>query len=213
MPRNWSRQTSLWFPRRLSVPSSETRNTVDLAPRAPSCHKLRLASAHTPSKSVSGFLACAEPTASASWPAHRSRAGRPDTPANPAPCSSPPLSSCRVYPESPKIKTPIPSAGLTVSRSEPNDHCSAPFSEPLWLVGPTKVYSDLGADIVMESMSLIDHTGSLTLVTTVALADSVESGTCLKCLRQKSVAMTTGRGQSVLWTTRGFTVNGATRDA
>src|SRR5882724_11529966 len=34
-----------------------------------------------------------------------------------------------------------------------NDHCSAPFSEPLWLVGPTKVYSDLGADIVMESIS------------------------------------------------------------
>src|SRR5882762_8261800 len=119
MPRNWSRQTSLWFPRRLSVPSSETRNTVDLAPRAPSCHKLRLASAHTPSKSVSGFLACAEPTASASWPAHRSRAARPDTPANPALCSSPPLASCRVYPESPRIKTPIPSAAVTVSRSEP----------------------------------------------------------------------------------------------
>ena len=61
------------------------------------------------------------------------------------------------------------------------------------------------------AISLIDHTGSLTLVTTVALADSVESGTCLKCLRQKSAAMTTGGGQSVLWTTTwGFTVNGAT---
>src|SRR5882724_10403558 len=38
-----------------------------------------------------------------------------------------------------------------------NDHCSAPFSEPLWLVGPTKVYSDLGADIVMESISRFDR--------------------------------------------------------
>src|SRR5580700_2174612 len=96
-----------------------TRYTVNLVPRARSCHKLRLASVHTPNKSVSDFLACAEPTASASCPPHRSRAGRPDTPATPVLCSSPPLSSCRVYPESPKIKTPISAGGLTVSRSEP----------------------------------------------------------------------------------------------
>src|SRR5580700_161019 len=100
-------------------PLSETRNTVDLAPRARSCHKLRLASAHIPSKSVSGFLASAEPTASAFCPARRFRVGRPDTPANPVLCSSPPLSSCRVYPESPRIKTPISAGGVTVSRSEP----------------------------------------------------------------------------------------------
>src|SRR6266567_977798 len=100
-------------------PLSETRNTVDLLPRARSYHRHRLASAHSPSKSVSGFLASAEPTASAFCPARRSRVGRPDTPANPVPCSSPPLSSCRVYPESPKIKTPISAGGVTVSRSEP----------------------------------------------------------------------------------------------
>src|SRR6202044_2630585 len=94
-----------------SPPSSETRNKVDRVTPARSCHKLRLASAHSPSKSVSGFLASAEPTASAFCPARRFRIGRPDTPANPVLCSSPPLSSCRVYPESPKIKTPI-SAGV-----------------------------------------------------------------------------------------------------
>src|SRR6478752_980248 len=104
-------------------PSSETRNTVDLVPRARSYHRHRLASAHTPSKSVSGFLASAEPTASASCPARRSRVGRPDTQANPVPCSSPPLSSCRVYPESPKIKKPISAGGVTVSCSEPFFHC------------------------------------------------------------------------------------------
>src|ERR1700721_3161844 len=43
-------------------PSSETRNKVDRVPRARSCHKLRLASAHSLSKSVSGFLASAEPS-------------------------------------------------------------------------------------------------------------------------------------------------------
>src|ERR1700733_4328963 len=100
-------------------PSSETRNKVDRVPPARNCHKLRLASAHSPSKSVFGFLAFAEPTASAFCPARRFRVGRPDTLANPVLCSSPPLSSCRVYPESPKIKTPISAGGLTVSRSEP----------------------------------------------------------------------------------------------
>ena len=30
------------------------------------------------------------------------------------------------------------------------------FLPGLWLVGTTKVYSDVGADIVMESISLID---------------------------------------------------------
>src|ERR1700733_6868359 len=100
-------------------PSSETRNKVDRVPPARNCHKLRLASAHSPSKSVFGFLAFAEPTASAFCPARRFRVGRPDTLANPVLCSSPPLSSCRVYPESPKIKTPISAGGVTVSRSEP----------------------------------------------------------------------------------------------
>ena len=33
-----------------------------------------------------------------------------------------------------------------------NDHRSAPFSRALWLVCTTKVYSGLGADIVMESL-------------------------------------------------------------
>jgi hypothetical protein len=34
-----------------------------------------------------------------------------------------------------------------------NDHCSAPFSRAFWLVRTTKVYSGLGADIVMESIT------------------------------------------------------------
>jgi hypothetical protein len=39
-----------------------------------------------------------------------------------------------------------------------NDHCSAPLSRAL-LVGlvTTKVYSGTGADIVMESISLIEN--------------------------------------------------------
>jgi hypothetical protein len=32
----------------------------------------------------------------------------------------------------------------------------SPISESLWLVGPTKVYSDLGADIGMESIAPIE---------------------------------------------------------
>ena len=37
-----------------------------------------------------------------------------------------------------------------------NDHCSAPFSRAFWLVGTTKVYSGIRADIVMQSIKLID---------------------------------------------------------
>src|SRR6202451_1664792 len=99
-------------------PSSETRNKVDRVPPARSCHKLRLASAHSPSKSVSGFLASAEPTASAFCPARRFRVGRPDTPANPVLCSSPPL----ILPSVSRIsqyQNAHFSRGVTVSRSEP----------------------------------------------------------------------------------------------
>jgi hypothetical protein len=67
------------------------------------------------SKSVSGFLASAEPTASAFSPVRRFRVGIPDTPANPVLCSSPSLSSCRVYPESPKIKRPFHQGGYSFS--------------------------------------------------------------------------------------------------
>jgi hypothetical protein len=37
-----------------------------------------------------------------------------------------------------------------------NDRCSAPCLLGLWLLGSTKVYSDVGADILMESISPID---------------------------------------------------------
>jgi hypothetical protein len=37
-----------------------------------------------------------------------------------------------------------------------NDPCSAPFlPEPFWLVSATKVYSALGADIVVESITTL----------------------------------------------------------
>jgi hypothetical protein len=35
-----------------------------------------------------------------------------------------------------------------------NDHRSAPFSRACWLVRTTKAYSRVGADIVMESITL-----------------------------------------------------------
>src|SRR6185437_1515882 len=37
-----------------------------------------------------------------------------------------------------------------------NDHRSAPFSRACWLDKHHQLYSELGADIVMESISLID---------------------------------------------------------
>jgi hypothetical protein len=44
---------------------------------------------------------------------------------------------------------------LQTQFSQARGDTSAPFSESLWLVGPTKVYSDLGADIGMESIAPI----------------------------------------------------------
>ncbi len=40
--------------------------------------------------------------------------------------------------------------------NHPNGVGLAPFSRAPWLVGTTKVYSGPGADIVMESIALID---------------------------------------------------------
>jgi len=37
-----------------------------------------------------------------------------------------------------------------------NDHCSAPFSRACWLVSTTNFTRGMGADIVMESITLID---------------------------------------------------------
>jgi hypothetical protein len=47
-------------------------------------------------------------------------------------------------------------ACLPVFQSSPFEPSSAPFCRAFWLVCTIKAYSGLGADIVMESITLID---------------------------------------------------------
>src|ERR1035438_701342 len=59
-----------------------------------------------------------------------------------------------------------------------NDHCSAPLSRAL-LVVATKVYSGTGADIVMESITLIDPDCECDRLISVPVTTSCTA--CLRC--------------------------------
>jgi len=90
-----------------------------------------------------------------------------------------------------------------------NDHCAAPFSEPLgWLVPPK--FTRTGRRMVMESMSFIAHPGSRTLVKQLPWQTA-----CIRHMskvpRQNIRCDAKGGGQSSGGPTRGFTVNGERR--